>query len=62
MNNLNWLLRAVKWTRKPPSPARIRRLVAVLLVAFVIFMLEWLGLWPDWAQMDTGGMRPRIPH
>ncbi|MBK4215786.1 hypothetical protein JJJ17_07605 [Paracoccus caeni] len=61
MNNLIWLLRASKWARNPPSARTVKLVLLVIAVGLGIVLLEWLGLWPDWARMEHGRM-PRIPH
>ncbi|MFV0386244.1 hypothetical protein [Paracoccus sp. (in: a-proteobacteria)] len=53
MDNLNWLLRITKWARNPPGPRRVRLVLGVVLLALVIFGLERLGWWPDWAQIEN---------
>ena len=61
MNNLIWLLRASKWARNPPSARMVRLVLLVLAAGLAIAALEWLDLWPGWAQMEKAP-RPRIPH
>lgn len=51
-----WLMRMSQWARNPPSTKRVKLVFAVLALAFVIFGIEWLGWWPDWATTD------RIPR
>ena len=58
MNNLNWLIRASRWARHPPSAKRIRLVLAVVGISLALVGLEHFGLWPDWATMD----RPRGMH
>ncbi|WP_134682088.1 hypothetical protein [Paracoccus ravus] len=58
MNNLIWLIRASRWARNPPSAKRVRLIFGIIAICLVIVGVEWLGLWPDWAQMD----RPRGIH
>lgn len=55
MNQI-WLLRMVRWVRRPPSAARVKLVFAIVALALVIFAIEWLGYWPDWATAD------RIPR
>ncbi|WP_304617673.1 hypothetical protein [Paracoccus sp. (in: a-proteobacteria)] len=61
MNNMVWLLRAVKWARNPPSARMVRLVLAVIGVALLIVLAEWLDLWPDWATLDQG-RAPRLPR
>jgi predicted acyltransferase len=50
------LLRAKRWVQNPPSAKRVKLVFAVIAAALVVVGLEWLGLWPDWAQAE------RIPR
>lgn len=61
MNNMIWLLRAVKWARRPPSAKMVKLVFAVIAAALVLLALENLGLWPDWAKLDEG-RAPRLPR
>ena len=55
MNNLNWLIRASRWARNPPSPRMGKLVLAIIALGLALKGLEHFGLIPDWAQMD----RPR---
>ncbi|MER5170185.1 hypothetical protein [Thioclava sp. GXIMD2076] len=57
--NLIWFFRMAKWVRHPPSKRQVRIVLIVAACALLILGLDWLGLWPDWAQMQPGG-RHRI--
>lgn len=58
MNNLIWLLRASKWARNPPSARMVRLVLAIVALGIMLVVLEKLGWWPEWAQMERGrGMR-----
>jgi high-affinity Fe2+/Pb2+ permease len=58
MNNLIWLLRASRWARQPPSARMVKLVLAIVAAGLIILALEWLDLWPDWAQMQNGrGLR-----
>lgn len=39
----------------------VKIVFAVILIGLAIVAMEWLGLWPEWAQMERGRM-PRVPH
>ncbi len=58
MNGWTWLLRASRWARNPPSEKRVLLVLAVIGICLVIFGIEKLGLWPDWA---TTQRVPRNP-
>lgn len=58
MNNLIWLLRASKWARNPPSARMVRLVLAIVALGIMLVVLEKLGWWPEWAQLERGrGMR-----
>lgn len=61
MNNMVWLLRAVKWARNPPSARTVRLVFTVIGLALLVVLIEWLGLWPEWATLDQG-RAPRLPR
>lgn len=56
-----WLLRMAKWARHPPSPRRVMIVAIVVAAGFALAGLEWLGLWPDWAQVEPLPRAPRLP-
>ncbi len=60
MNWMIWLLRASRWSRRPPSAARVKLVLAVIAACLLIVAAERFGLWPDWATMDRPP-RPRLP-
>lgn len=62
MNNMNWLLRATQWVRNPPSPGRVKLVLAIVAIAIAIVAIEKLGFWPDWATLEGGRGQPRIPR
>ena len=47
-----WLLRMSKWARNPPSAKRVKLVIAIIAVAAVIYGIEWMGWWPDWATTE----------
>ncbi|WP_353472445.1 hypothetical protein PVT71_14240 [Salipiger sp. H15] len=51
-----WLLRMARWLRHPPSPARVRLVLAVLGLCLALAAIErWIG-WPD--ALSAGPLRP----
>ncbi|MFN3724144.1 MAG: hypothetical protein ACK4VZ_13985 [Paracoccaceae bacterium] len=42
-----WLLRMAKWVRNPPSWARVKLVVGVVVACFVIFGIEYFWGWPE---------------
>ena len=47
-----WLLRMSRWARNPPSSRRVLLVLAVIALAALIWGLEWIGWWPDWATAE----------
>ncbi|SFD75287.1 hypothetical protein SAMN04488523_102278 [Sulfitobacter brevis] len=54
--NPQWLFRMSRWARNPPSMGRVKLVFGVILVAALIWGIDWLGYWPDWARAE------RIPR
>lgn len=50
--NLIWLLRMSKWAHHPPSAKRVKLVFAAIALALIIFGIEWMGWWPDWATAE----------
>jgi hypothetical protein len=48
-----WLMRMARWLRHPPSPARVRLVLAVVALCLALVAVEWLWGWP--AALTTGG-------
>lgn len=52
-----WFLRMARWVRNPPSPARLRLVLAVVAIVLLLAAVErYLG-WPDALTVDR--LRPR---
>ncbi len=51
-----WLMRMSKWARNPPSAKRVKLVFGIVVVAAIIWGIEWLGYWPEWATTE------RIPR
>ncbi|GAA6175451.1 hypothetical protein [Sulfitobacter pacificus] len=54
--NTTWLMRMSQWARNPPSAKRVKLVFGIIAVAAVIWGIEWLGYWPEWAKAE------RIPR
>lgn len=50
--NLNWLLRMAKWARNPPSPARVKLVLGVVGVCFLLWGVELIWGWPEWLTVN----------
>jgi predicted acyltransferase len=57
MFDFRWLLRMSRWSRNPPSVQRVMLVLAVIVLCFALAGLQWAGLWPDWARVNS---RPRL--
>ncbi|MGJ8626545.1 MAG: hypothetical protein ACSHXB_06250 [Sulfitobacter sp.] len=54
--NPNWLFRMSRLARNPPSLKRVKLVFGVIALAALIWGIEWMGWWPDWATAE------RIPR
>jgi hypothetical protein len=54
--NERWLWRMSRWARNPPSAARVKLVFGVIVLAALIWGIDRLGYWPDWATAE------RIPR
>ncbi|MCF6231911.1 MAG: hypothetical protein L3J36_02225 [Rhodobacteraceae bacterium] len=57
---MRWFIRMSRWARNPPSPAMFKMVVGIILVMLLIYGLERIGWWPDWATSERLGRVPRI--
>lgn len=48
-----WLLRAVRWARNPPSAARVKLVLGVILACLILFGVEYFWGWPDALSVTT---------
>jgi hypothetical protein len=42
-----WLLRMARWVRNPPSWARVKLVVGVVLACLGLFAVEYFWGWPE---------------
>ncbi|MCX7559884.1 hypothetical protein OS190_09925 [Sulfitobacter sp. F26204] len=47
-----WLLRMSRWARRPPSAKRVKLVFGIIALAAIIYAVERLGYWPDWATAE----------
>lgn len=52
MNNLNWLVRAARWVRNPPSAGMVKLVFGIILLGLALLAVEKAGFWPEWAQVE----------
>lgn len=57
--NPRHLLRMSKWARRPPSEARVKLLIGIIVVCLALAGIEWLVGWPDWLTLN-GDPRGRV--
>jgi hypothetical protein len=59
--NTHWLLRAARWARNPPSAARVKFVLAIIVVCIGLYAVERLVGWPEALTPDKSlqrGYRP----
>lgn len=54
---MRMFLRMSKWARNPPSAKRVKLVFGIVAVCLLIALIEWLGLWPDWATTQKARFR-----
>lgn len=47
-----WLIRMARWARNPPPMARVKLVVGVVILCFVVFGIEYFWGWPDWLTVN----------
>ncbi len=52
------LVRMAKWARRPPSEARVKLVLAVIVLCLLLFGLERVVGWPEWLTPATNGRGP----
>lgn len=57
--NTRWLLRMARWAQNPPSEKKVRFVLAIFAVCFLVFTIEYFIGWPDLLSMDPGLRRIR---
>lgn len=51
------LIRLAMWFRHPPSPQRVKLIVAVIVLSVALVAIErWFG-WPDWLTTERVPIR-----
>jgi hypothetical protein len=49
-----------QWARNPPSPARVKLVLAVIALCLAIVAIErWVG-WPDWMSLEPEQVPNRV--
>jgi len=54
-----WFVRMARWLRHPPSPGRVKLVVGVVVLCFVLVAVERFVGWPDLLTVDR--LRPKGP-
>lgn len=60
--NYTWFLRMAKWVRNPPSEARVKLVLGVIVICLLLVGIEHFWGWPDWLTLTNGGRAHRIPR
>lgn len=47
-----WLLHMARWAHRPPSAKTVKLVLGIVALCLIVFGIEWLGLWPDWATAE----------
>jgi hypothetical protein len=55
-------LRMARWARRPPSAARVKLVIGVILVCLAIVGLERLFGTQDWMHVNSLRARQVVPH
>ena len=53
--NMRHFLRMARLAKRPPSEARVKLVFGVIAFCLLLALVEYLGLWPDWATVDRIG-------
>ncbi len=61
MNSL-WLVRMARWLRHPPSPGRVRLVLAIVALCVVLVLVERFVGWPEFLTLEGGGKAHRAPR
>ncbi|MES2144097.1 MAG: hypothetical protein V4516_06985 [Pseudomonadota bacterium] len=51
MNYLGWFVRMRGWIEKPPSMGRVKLVVGVVALCFLVVIIERVFGWPDWLTL-----------
>lgn len=47
-----WLIRMARWARHPPPMSRVKLVVGVVILCFILFGIEHVWGWPDWLRVN----------
>lgn len=56
--DLHWLIRMARWVRNPPSPGRVKLVLAVIALCLVLLAIERFIGWPEMLTLDRMPRRP----
>lgn len=51
--NIRHFLRMSRWARNPPSEKQVLWFLSALAACLVLFGIEYLGFWPEWAKVNS---------
>ncbi|MCM2561197.1 hypothetical protein M8756_00920 [Lutimaribacter sp. EGI FJ00015] len=52
---VNPFLRMAHWVRHPPSPGRVKLVLAVVALCLLLAAIEWIFGWPEALTLEDGG-------
>jgi len=52
-----FLFRMARWAHHPPSPRRVKLVLAVIALCLALFAIEHFIGWPDWLSVEPAGRR-----
>ncbi|WP_425090274.1 hypothetical protein [Tropicimonas sp. S265A] len=55
--NFHWLMRMSQWVRHPPSPQRVKFVLAIIAICGAIWGIELIFGWPE--ALTPNQVRPR---
>lgn len=56
--NPRWFARMALWARNPPSPQKVKFVLAVIAVCLLLYGVERIWGWPEWLTPERyPGMR-----
>jgi hypothetical protein len=55
--NWNWLMRMSLWVRNPPSPQRVKLVLAIVAICIALWGIEQVFGWPE--ALTPNRIRPR---
>ena len=58
--NMMWLMRMKRWAQHPPSPRRVKFILAVIAICLILVGYEYVFGWPEALTLEGNPSR-RVP-